>query len=149
FDMVSAFAGRQTYRSFAAVGKLVGSAAVTLTEHFSVGATLGLAVNHTELETPFYFQTGVLSGVPYLADLHATGYAPTWTVGVSYNAAGGTTIGAVYTDDIHFAIKGKANTTVFVPAPQAASFNAKVNVTLPRSAGVGVRHQIGRAHVVS
>lgn len=144
------FGDSATYKSVGGLIKIIPGVAYQVTDRLSVGATLGVAVSHAELEGPFVLQTGPLAGVPTRLDLQATGAAPTWSVGTQYKLTDRTVIGAVYTSEDRFRMEGSARADVFglAPVPVPSSFDAEVDLVWPQSVGVGVQHQINDRHRV-
>lgn len=142
------FPGSSTYKSVGGLIKIIPGLAYRVTDRLSVGATLGVAVSHAELEGPFVLQTGPLAGVPTRLDLQATGAAPTWSVGTQYLLSDRTVVGAVYTSEDRFRLDGSARADVFglAPVPVASAFDAEVDLVWPQSVGVGFQHELSRRH---
>ena len=64
------FAGPQHQKSFGALVRFLPAASVKLTEKLSIGGTLGVAVNHMELEGPYTLQgPSAFAGTPTRFDL--------------------------------------------------------------------------------
>ena len=145
WDLTNPVLGKNRYDSFAAVGKILPSLAVRVTDDLSIGATLGVAVSHAELEAPFFGQSGALRGAPTMMDLQATGAAPTWSVGLQYRLSDRTTIGASYVSETRFRLDGRARVDAFlVPnaPPVSSAFDLQLDMVWPRSAGVGITHML-------
>ena len=142
--------GSSTYKSIGGLVKILPGVAYQATDRLSIGATLGAAVSHAELEGPFVLQTGPLAGVPTRLDLQATGVTPTWSVGMQYLLSERTTLGAVYTSEDRFRLDGSARATVFglAPIPLQSSFDAEVDLVWPQSVGVGLQHLLAPRHRV-
>ncbi|WLD12067.1 OmpP1/FadL family transporter [Planctellipticum variicoloris] len=151
FSQVNPVFGRQQYRSLGALGKILPSVAVQVTDRLSVGGSFGLAMSHVELNGPFYLQTGPMAGTPTLLDLHSTGYAPTWSIGAQYVATENTTFGLAFISRTDFSMKGGAD--VQVPLGQGpplfGRFDADVDIAWPSSLGFGVKHRVAPRHQVS
>ena len=143
WDMNGQFplAGEQTYKSLGGLFKILPGVAWQLTDDLSVGATLGVAVSHAELEGPFTLQSGPAAGVPTFLDLQATGATPTWSVGMQYRLTDTTLLGAVYTSEDRFRLEGSAEATAFglTPAPLTSRFDVGADLVWPQSVGVGVQ----------
>jgi len=152
WDLNSRVLGKRRFETFAAVGKVLPSAAVRVTDRLSVGATLGVAVSHAEVESPFFVQTGALAGAPTLLDLQGTGAAPTWSVGLQYQVSDRTTIGAAYVSETRFRLDGRAGVDAFVipgAPPVRSRFDLQLDMVWPRSAGVGITHRLSDNQRVS
>jgi long-subunit fatty acid transport protein len=114
-----------------------------LTERLSIGGSLGLALGHTELEGPFFIQTGPFAGAPTLISLHNTGAAVCGGVGMQYLLTPDTTVGLAYTAPTHFNMGGNARATLITPGgPLTSGFDASATLTWPGSLGVGVKHNL-------
>ena len=123
-----------------------------VTEKLSIGGTLGLGVSRVELFAPFFLQTGPLAGTPAFFDLRSTGYTMVWSVGMQYELNENTTIGAAYNSNSNFGLDGKLNSQVVVgPGPMVlpANYDARLGLTFPRTAGIGIKHVINDQHRVS
>jgi long-chain fatty acid transport protein len=132
--------GPQEYRSFGALAQILPGVSARLTDRLSVGATLGLAISHAELQGPFFVQTGALQGAPTILDLEANGAALTWSVGLQYILSERTTVGLVYSSENRFTLTGNADATVFLGPPALSGFDAELELIWPQSAGVGITH---------
>jgi long-subunit fatty acid transport protein len=148
WELINPVFGEQTYSSFGALVKVLPGAAYRVTDRLSVGATLGVAVSHVELDTPFYVQTGLLAGAPALLDLQATGVTPTWSLGMQYQVSERTTVGVAYTSEDRFRLEGDADATI-LPGPISSSFDAEVDLVWPQSVGAGISHFVTDRHRVS
>lgn len=139
--------GRHGYKSLAALTKILPAVAVGVTDRLSVGGSLGVAISHAELESPFFLQTGALAGVPTLFDLQATGAAPAWGLGLQYQLGDCTTLGVAYTGETRFRMDGNLDAEVLglAPLPVHSDFDAQLDFVWPRSLGVGVKHNLSAA----
>ncbi len=138
------------YRSLGALVKLIPGAAYRVNDRLSVGATLGLGVSHAELAGPFTIQTGPLAGAPTILSVHATGTQLVWSAGLQYQLTDCTTIGASYISETRVRMDGEASATVFGLGPPVNSeFNSDIQLTWPRSVGVGVKHDMGDRHTLA
>ena len=144
------FPGSSTYKSIGGLIKILPGIAYQVDDRLSIGATVGAAISHAELEGPFVLQTGMLAGVPTRLDLQATGVTPTWSVGLQYLLSERTTLGVVYTSEDRFRLDGSARADVFglAPIPLQSSFDAEVDLVWPRSLGVGIQHIVAPRHRV-
>ncbi|MHC4398469.1 MAG: OmpP1/FadL family transporter [Planctomycetota bacterium] len=129
--------GIHEYRSLGAMGKIIPGVAYRLTDRLSIGATLGVGVSHVELEGPYFLQTGVMSGFPTLLDLQATGASVAWSVGLQHKLSDRTAFGLTYIGQTRFHLDGKAAVNV---GGLPSRFDADVDLTWPRSLGLGVKH---------
>lgn len=152
WDLNAPFPGGQEYqyRSLGGLVKILPGVAFQVTDDLSIGATLGLAVSHAELEGPFFLQTGAFSGVPTRLDMKGTGVAPTWSLGMQYKLTDQTTIGAAYTSEDRFNLDGEVTATVMglAPVPITSDFDAQVDLVWPQSFGVGIQHIFSDRHRV-
>ncbi len=144
FDLANPVVGTHRYRSLGALVKVLPGVAHQLTDRLSVGATLGVAAGHVELEGPFVIQTGVCQGVPTLLDLQATGATLTWSTGLQYQLSDRTTLGVTYTSESRFQLDGRASADVFGLAmvPLHSDFEVQMKLACPRSVGLGVKHSL-------
>jgi len=144
YDLNNPIMGEHRYRSLGALVKILPGVAYRLSDRLSVGATLGVAAAHLELEGPFFLQTGLLRGAPLLLDLQATGAAPTWSTGLQYQFSENTTWGLTYTSETRFRLDGRVSADVFGlgEGPLHSDFDAEVAITAPRSVGLGVTHYL-------
>ncbi len=152
WDLRNPVLGRRGYKTFSSLAKILPSAAIKLTDKLSVGATLGVAINHAELESPFFLQTGPLAGAPARLDLQGTGATPTWSLGMQYQLSDRTTIGASYISETRFKLKGRGTADVFLAPgapPLTSRFDTQIDLDWPRSFGLGIAHQINHQHRVS
>lgn len=140
--------GEQHYKSFGALVKILPAVAYRVTDRLSVGATLGVGVSHTEIEGPYFLQgPSMLRGLPTLMDVQGTGAAPIFSVGMQYALTDQTTIGLTYQSESRFHLDG--NTFVAVPLMGEARYESQLDVTWPRSLGMGVRHAVCPHRIVS
>ena len=150
FEGPPPYTGPRLYKSFGALSKLLPGAAYRVNDRLSVGGTLGVGISHVELEGPHTLQApGLLQGVPTLIDLQTSGAALTWSFGLQYQLTCATTIGVTYQSEASFHLDG--NIRVEVPDAQlrGSYFDADLDVTWPRSLGLGVRHELCPHRIVS
>jgi long-subunit fatty acid transport protein len=134
-------AGQYHYKSFGTLAKILPGAAYRVTDRLSLGATLGVAVTHDELEGPYFLQgPGPLRGTPTIFDLQATGAAPCWSLGLQYDLSCTTTVGLTYQSESRFRADGTTRATV--PGLGQSRFDTTLDVTWPASLGLGVKHEI-------
>jgi len=140
--------GTQRYKSFGSLMKVLPGAAYRVNDRLTIGATLGAGISHEELEGPYFLQNaGPLQGTPTLLDLQATGAALVWSVGLQYQLTESTTLGLTYQSDSRFELQG--TTRVAVPGFGDSSFDTEMDVTWPRSVGLGVRHELCPHQILS
>lgn len=136
-----------TYKSFAALGKILPGVSARLTDRLSLGGTLGLAVSHAELEAPFHMQTGPFAGTPTVMDLQGTGAALCWSLGLQYALTDCTMLGVTYTSESRFDLDGSA--AVDVVGLGHSRYDLEMALAWPQSVGAGIRHQLNRRQVFS
>jgi long-chain fatty acid transport protein len=135
------FAGPQQYKSLGMMMKFLPGAAYQVTDRLSIGATLGVGINHMELEGPYSLQSpGQLQGTPALFDLQATGAAPVWSVGLQYKATHRTTLGLSYIAETRFHNHG--DTVMQIPGVGVNEYQTDLQTTWPQSLGLGVKHRL-------
>lgn len=151
YDIQNPVTGLSVYKSIGMLIKVLPAVAVRVTDRLSVGATFGVAISHAELEGPFTLQSGALAGVPTMFDLQATGATPVGSLGMQYRLTDCTTIGVCYQEESHFELHGSVNADVYglAPVPVSSRFDTQMNITWPRSLGVGVKHDLSPSHRVS
>jgi long-chain fatty acid transport protein len=138
----------QPYNSWGSLTKFLPCVAYQVNDQLSIGGSFGFAVSHVELEGPYTLQNaGLLTGLPTFVNLHATGVAPIFSVGLQYELTEATTIGAAYQSESRFSMSGK--TDVALPLVGDYPFDLGMNITWPRTLGLGVRHQLDPQRVFS
>jgi long-subunit fatty acid transport protein len=144
------YVGPRLYKSFGALGKVLPAVACRVTDRLTVGGTLGVGLSHVELEGPHTLQSpGLLQGTPTLIDLQATGAALAWSLGFQYQLTPATTIGLAYQSETSFHLDGSIRVDVPDPRLRRSYFDADLDVTWPRSLGLGVRHALCPHRIVS
>jgi long-subunit fatty acid transport protein len=151
YSMNNPVFGTHDYRSLGGLVKILPGLAWQATDRLSVGATLGVGISRVEIDGPVVLQTGGLTGVPTLFDLHATGATPVWSLGMQYKLAECTTIGAAYVSESRFRLDGHLDAHVpgFGPALTPGHFDAQLDIVWPRSFGVGVVHRLADQHRIA
>lgn len=145
WNLTNPLLGKHGYKSFAAVGKILPTLAMRVTDRLSVGASLGVAVSHAELESPFFIQTGPLAGAPTLMDIQGSGADLAWSVGLQYRLSDRTMIGASYVSESRFRLKGRASVDAFLEPgapPFSSRFDVQTDMAWPRHVGVGILHDL-------
>ena len=136
--------GTYHYRSLGAMAKFLPGVAYQVNDRLSVGATLGLGLGHTELEGPYFLQTGlpplIPPGTPTIMRLYTTGVAPTWSFGLQYQLSDATTIGATYQSASYYSQTGSAN--VDLPGLGSSEFKSEFDITWPASVGIGIKYDL-------
>lgn len=135
------------YKSFGALAKVLPGVAYRVTDRLSIGGTLGVAISHAELESPFTVQTGPLAGSPTFIDLQASGAALTWSTGLQYRLTERTLIGVTYTSESRFRLDGNARAEVF--GLGQSYYDLQLDLVWPRSLGAGLRHQFAERYTFS
>ncbi|MCA9139546.1 MAG: outer membrane protein transport protein [Planctomycetales bacterium] len=132
--------GPRVYKSVGAMMRILPSLSIALTPRLSVGATIGAAVSHTELEGPYFTQAQTpFRGTPTLLDLQATGPGLSWSVGGQYILSPATTLGVSYQHATTINADGTA--TLTVPGLGTSGFDLDMATKWPSSLGVGLAHQ--------
>ena len=136
------------YNSWGSLTKFLPCVAYKVTDQLSIGGSFGLAICHTELEGPYTLQnSGPLTGLPTFMNLHASGAAPIFSLGMQYQVSEATTVGLAYQSESRFHLTGTTDATLPVVGPYP--FDTHMNVTWPRTLGLGFRHQIDPVRVFS
>lgn len=136
----TAVPGVQTYKSLGMFMKVLPGIAFQATDRLSIGATLGVGINHMEVEGPYFLQApGPNQGASLLLDKQATGAAPVWSVGLQYKFSERTTVGLSYIAETHFRNHGDT----IIQAPLGVTeYQTQLNANWPQSLGLGVKHQL-------
>ena len=135
------FPGQQRYKSIGALMRVLPSASVALTSRWSVGATLGVAVSHTELEGPYFTQYPTpFQGTPTRLDLQGTGAGLSWSVGTQYRLSPTTVLGVSYLGETH--IEQTGSTVLTVPGLGSSRYDLTMETQWPSILGIGLSHQI-------
>src|SRR5207253_2070753 len=143
YRMTNPFTGPALYRSLGMMGKLLPAVSYQWNDRLSIGGSVGVALGHTELEGPFFIQTGPFAGAPTLLNLHNTGAAACGGVGLQYLLTPDTTVGLAYTAPTQFNMDGNARATIITPfGPLTSGFDAHAKLTWPGSLGVGIKHNL-------
>ncbi|TWU20424.1 Outer membrane protein transport protein (OMPP1/FadL/TodX) [Novipirellula galeiformis] len=132
--------GQYTYKSFGALARILPGISVRMTEAWTVGATLGTAISHVEIEGPYYLNSGPLRGTPTILDLQATGAALSWSCGTQYALSDRTTVGVHYQSENEFKSAGKA--AVEIAGLGRSQYDVEFGLTWARSVGIGLMHQL-------
>jgi long-chain fatty acid transport protein len=140
------YSGEREYYSFGALMKVLPALSCQVTDRLSVGGTFGVGICHAELEGPYTLQ-GPLTGQPTLLDTQATGATPVWSAGLQYALTPRTTIGAAYISESRFTLQGTTAVDVFPLG--GTTYESELDVTWPRSVGVGMRHEVCPCGVLS
>ncbi len=142
------FTGERPYKSLGAMARVLPALSYRVSDRFTVGATLGVAVSHMELEGPYFLQgPNPFAGTPLLLDMQSTGAALSWSVGMQYQLTPRTRIGLNYLGETDFNMNG--NTKVDIPGLGSARFDSTLGVTWPRTLGIGLQHQCNEATTLS
>jgi long-chain fatty acid transport protein len=139
--------GKQKYKSFGSLLRILPGVAHRVNDRLSVGGTLGVAVSHTELEGPYFLQSGPLAGTPTLMDMQATGAALSWSLGMQYLWSDYTTLGLTYQSETRFNHDGSTRT--FVPTVGQSAFDTTLDMTWPRTVTLGLRHELSACHIAA
>ncbi|OHB80797.1 MAG: hypothetical protein A2W31_04945 [Planctomycetes bacterium RBG_16_64_10] len=142
------FPGPQRYKSFGTLVKLLPGLAYRPTDRLSIGATLGVGITIADLEGPYVLQgPSVLRGTPTLLDLDADGAALVWSLGLLYEVSDRSSLGVSYQSEARFRADGQTLATV--PGLGQSFYDTQLDITWPRSLGLGVRHELCEHRIVS
>jgi len=142
------FGGEQPYNSWGSLTKILPTLAYRVNDQLSIGGSFGLAICHTELEGPYTMQNaGALTGLPTFINLHDSGAAPVFSVGLQYKLTEATTMGLAYQSESRFRLDGKADATI--PVLGTHKFDTDMYLTWPRTLGLGVKHQLDPKRIVA
>lgn len=135
------FSGPQHYKAIGALVRFLPAISYRATDRLSVGANLGVAVNHMELEGPYTLQgPNPFVGTPTKFDFQGTGASLSWAAGLQYIVSPATTIGVNYQSETSFGLDG--NTFVEIPGLGTSRFDSVLDITWPQTLGFGVKHQL-------
>ena len=152
YSLAAPAIGETPYQSSLVFLKALPALAFRVDERWSIGATLGAAYASLSLKAPLFVQSGAAAGLPTTQDLDVDGWAIATSAGLYYaDGAPGDRVsfGLTYTHGTHFSLEGETTARFFTltPDPLAASFDAEVEIELPRSLGVGVAREWSRTRV--
>ncbi len=134
-------AGPQTYKAVGALIRFLGAASFRVSDRMSIGANSGVAVNHMELEGPYFLQgPSAFAGTPTRFDLQATGASFSWAAGMQYLLTDRTTLGFTYQSETKFDSGG--NTLVEIPGLGSSRFDSTLGAVWPQSFGLGLKHDV-------
>jgi long-chain fatty acid transport protein len=131
--------GSNLYRSIGGMAKILPGVSYAVDEQLSVGITVGIAFSDVELDGPFIATLPGIGHVPTLLDLQGFGVAPTGSVGMQYRVACDTVIGATYTEQTNFNLRGGAEASL---AGIPSNFDSKIHMKWPRSVAIGIKHDL-------
>lgn len=132
--------GSSLLSSHATLIKIIPAVAYRATDRLAVGASLGVGLSYAAFNGPQFMQSGPLVGVPVLLDARGTGVTPVWAVGMQYRLTDKTRMGATYTAQSSFWLRGATNATFFDGSFIDSRFDSKIRLRWPRSVAVGIRH---------
>lgn len=142
------FSGPQIYKSVGAMMRILPGVSVALTPRWSVGATLGVAVSHTELEGPYFTQLATpFQGTPTIMDLQGTGAGLSWSIGTQFQLCENTILGASFQGETH--IDADGSTRVTIPGLGVSRYDLELETQWPSTLGIGILRQITPCSVVS
>jgi long-chain fatty acid transport protein len=148
-NLNSPLLGSNLYKSIGGLAKILPALSYQVNDRLSIGGSVGLGFCHVDLDGPLYVQTGPFAGVPAIVDLSATGVAPTGSVGMQYRLSDSTVLGATYTEQTNFNLRGGVHATLLPGFPIVSNFDTKVRIKWPRSVAVGLKHDICPHHRIS
>lgn len=135
------FSGQQFYKSLGMLTRILPGISVNATDRLSLGATLGVAISHVELEGPYYINSLPLTGTPTPLDLQATGAALSWSLGMQYQLSDATVFAARYQSQNRFQNNGNAR--VNIPTLGFNTYDTTLDIVWPRVVGLGLQHDLG------
>ncbi len=135
-------AGPQFYKSLGMLVRILPGVSYQATDKLRVGATLGVAISHLELEGPYFITKPPLTGLPTLVDLQSTGTAITWSTGLQYQVTDDLTVAAHYQSQNRFQNKG--NAAITIPGLGQSYYDMTMDFVWPRVAGVGLMYKLTR-----
>lgn len=121
-----------------------------LTDHWSLGANVGLVYNRNELTTPYTFQSNpVLSGFKTLLDLETEGYGANGDLSLQWKPMEAFAMAFSYRTATHIHTRGTARGDVtrqladagLTGVPGGFEYDAKVANRLPQKAAIGISWQ--------
>jgi long-chain fatty acid transport protein len=141
--------GSNEYKSIGGLAKVLPALSYRVNDRLSIGASVGVAFCHVELDGPLFVQTGPFAGLPAIVELQGTGAAPTGSVGMQYRISDSTVLGASYTEQTNFNLRGGTHATLLPGFPIVSDFDNKIHIKWPRSVAVGLKHELCPHHRVS
>jgi long-chain fatty acid transport protein len=132
--------GPQFYKSIGMLIRALPGFSYQATERLRVGATLGVAVSHIELEGPYFISSAPLTGVPTLIDLQATGAALSWSTGLQYRVTDRLNVGVRYQSQNRFQSNG--GTSIEIPGVGKSYYDTVLDFVWPRVAGAGLKYDL-------
>lgn len=139
------FGPNNKYSSFGALVKILPAVACQVTDRLAVGGTLGVGVSRATIHGPYWIQTGMFQGAPTVVDIKATGATFIWSVGAQYDLSERTKLGVTYQSESRVTLDGNAEVSV-LPLGGASEFDASMDITWPRTVGLGITHQLNCCH---
>jgi long-chain fatty acid transport protein len=133
-----ALSGPQFYKSLGMLVRVLPGFSYQATDRLRVGANLGVAVSHVELEGPYIINAFPLTGTPTNIDIQSTGAALSWATGLQYQATDRITLAARYQSQNRFQNGGNARIDIF--GLGSSAYDMKLDIVWPRSAGVGLQY---------
>jgi long-chain fatty acid transport protein len=133
-------AGPQFYKSLGMLVRILPGVAYQATDRLRLGANLGVALSHVELEGPYFLNSLPLAGTPTQIDLQTTGAALTWAAGLQYQATESLVLAARYQSQNRFQNDG--NGRVAIPGLGTSAYDLQMDIVWPRSAGVGCQYAL-------
>ena len=149
-NMINPLLGSNEYKSIGGLAKVLPALSYAVNDRLSVGLSVGVAFSHVELDGPLFVQTGPFTGLPAIVELQGTGAAPTGSVGMQYRISDSTVLGASYTEQTNFDLRGGIHATLLtLGGPIVSDFDTKIRLKWPRSVAVGLKHEFYEHHRAS
>lgn len=136
------FAPTTEFRSIGAMGKILPTLAARVTDRLSVGLNVGIGFCDAEFEGPYVFQNAPLTGVPAIINIKGFGVAPTGSIGMQYQLASDTVIGATYTEQTNFILHGGGHATLLPGFPVVTDLDTNLRIKWPRTVAFGLKHEL-------
>ncbi len=134
--------GPSLMRSKGTLVKLQPAMAYRATDRLALGLSVGVGLSYASFDGPQFLQSGPLAGMPVLLDAEGTGVAPIGAVGMQYQLTDDTRIGATYTAQSNFWLRGATNATFFDGSFVESRFHSKIHLRWPRNVACGIKHDL-------
>ena len=134
--------GPSPARSIGTLIKLLPAVAYRATDRLALGFSLGVGLSYASFSGPGFLQSGPLAGTPALLDTRGTGVAPVGAFGMQYQLTDNTRIGATYTEQATFWLRGASNATLSTGSLIESRFNSKIHLRWPRNVSFGIKHDL-------
>lgn len=145
--------GTQKHASKFVALRFAAAGAVSLTDRFDLGASVGLIWNENALESPYIFQSqapSILPGFKTLLDLQTEGWGWAVQLGINYQLAENLDFGLSYKPETRVAGSGRASGNAAEQLDQLGvtdfrpdfSYRTEVNTRIPAVVSAGLEWQV-------